>query len=194
MDIILSLGYRGARSYIQAGDIFLAIDAALANQQLGYLKKLTLNRFARNQLVITFDDPKEDNKLVGSGIMSSEIQVRKFYLVETAEPVTKRNAYDEDEVLIGAVLSNLTITNMFVNKYTVIENLIALTKKLNYQLVADVSGRWVFGQLDLSSALPRSWNRIKITRTVCIANRFSRNSIEIDGFDFGELRFIVGKP
>lgn len=92
------------------------------------------------------------------------------------------------------MIDERTIRGKQTNPYSLIENIIALTKRLNYMLAPDVEGKWLFGQLDLKEALPNDWNDLVIARTVAVGNAFSRNRISIDGQEFGEIRFIGGKP
>ena len=120
-------------------------------------------------------------------------EMQRFWIRETDEPVIDSYPFDEDAITSGAVLEAEIIRSGHANPYTVIENIIALTKKLNYALSPNINGKWLFGQIDLKKALPTEWDSIKIERTICVGTSFSRNRIVIDGGDCGEIRFIGGK-
>lgn len=193
METKLNLKYKGSRNYIHGSDIFMAATNFFLEQN-GYIKRLAFKSFARNQLKISFDEPLSNDRALGYGILSSPLGNKKFFLIETGQSVTERYPYDENEVLDGSQIFDAYIENSTPNKYSTIENIIALTKKLNNHLSPEISGKWLFGQLDVKDALPDSWHEIKVTRKTCIADSFSRNLIEIDGQDYGEIRFIVGEP
>ena len=102
--------------------------------------------------------------------------------------------YDEDGLVAPAVREGNTIALRGRSQFTPIEEIIALTKRLNYELTPDVDGKWLFGQLDLDDTLPEEYSSLQITRTNVVGTRFSVNTIEIDGARFGDIRFIVGSP
>jgi len=113
---------------------------------------------------------------------------------ETTQHVTDSYPFQEECITQPAEVEGTMIRGRRENAYSLIENIIALTKCLNYALTPDVDGKWLFGQLNLEKALPTEWDEIVVRRGVAVGNRFSRNQIEIDGEGFGEIRFIGGAP
>lgn len=190
---MMNLEFKGQRNYIHGSDIYNSISEELSELGYDYIKKLAFKSFARHQVRFTLDSA-ESTSAFAFGILSTAQDSQKFYLIETDEPVTDRYPYDEALITDKAVIAGSQITGKADNLYSVIENVIALTKQLNYQLSPDVSGKWLFGQLDLKMALPVEWRQIQISQKSCIANSFSRNLITIDGAAYGEIRFIVGEP
>jgi len=195
MIININLKYKGSRTYLQGGDIYNAIVEELSAQLEGYLARLAFKHFARNQVELLFENPVDSANLVGSGMWRTATgESQRFWIRETAGSVTDSYPFDEEVITSAAVIEYESIRVEHVNPYTLIENIIALTKKLNYALSPDVKGKWLFGQIDLKQSLPTEWDLIQIERAVCVGSSFSRNRIVIDGADYGEIRFIGGEP
>ncbi|MFB1489889.1 MULTISPECIES: hypothetical protein [unclassified Thiocapsa] len=193
--IDFQLKFKGTRNYLQGGDIYNAIAEALSARFGGHLVRLAFKHFARNQCQLLFQHPAETGKVMGNGTwQAASGEMQRFWLCETDRPVTESYPFDEDAITAPAQLEGEAIVGHRSNDYSVIENVIALTKRLNYSLSPDVDGKWLFGQLDLTAGLPDTWQTIRIDRMVCVGDSFSRNRILIDGTDYGEIRFIGGQP
>jgi len=132
--------------------------------------------------------------LVAQGRASHADKDRSFWIVESQQPATGRYDFDEDSVVAPAVRDGEEIVLEKRSNYTPIEEVIALTKRLSYELSPDIDGKWVFGQLNLSCALPNDYSSLRISRVSEIAGRFSVNNIFVDNHNVGDIRFIVGSP
>lgn len=187
--------FKGERNYVQAGDIFNSLDAfAFGNGW--YVRSLTFKRFTANHIELCLDSPDASRCVLGSGSFlerSSRVE-HFFWLVESELPVTGRYEFDENSIICHASVNGSEIELRGMTPYTVIEHVIALTKKLNYMLAPDVDGKWVFGQIRLKCPLPEKARQFNIVRRHIVANRFSVNLLNVDGVDVGEVRFVVGKP
>ena len=193
--LTLRLKYKGARTYLQGGDIFNALEKALSVNDAGYLSRLVFKRFARNQIAVLLEEPADASNVLGTALWKSVSgEEKRLWLTETDDAVTESYPFDEEAILTHARIEDQRIELTVANTYSVIENIIALTKKLNYMLSPEVNGKWLFGQLDLQQKLPKSWESLCIDRTICVGNSFSRNRILIDGQPYGEIRFIGGRP
>ena len=195
MKILLDLKYKGARTYLYGGDIFNALEDALSSSDDGYLSKLVFKRFARNQIEVLMEEPADNKNVFGTALWKTASgEVRSLWLTEIDAAITESYPFDEEVILTHATIKDNRIQLTVTNEYSVIENITALTKKLNYALSPQVSGKWLFGQLDLQRKLPKSWESLCIDQTICVANSFSRNRIFIDDQHYGEIRFIGGQP
>ncbi len=193
--IDFQLKYKGPRTYLHGSDIYNAVAEALSARYGGHLVRLSFKHLARKQCQLLLEPPADSSRVMGNGSWQwGTGEIHRFWLRETDRPVTESYPFDEDAITDPAHLQGLAIRGRRTNDYSVIENVIALTKRLNYALSPDVKGKWLFGQLDLVEGLPTLWQEIGIERTVCVGDSFSRNRILIDGADYGEIRFIGGKP
>lgn len=192
----LILKYKGSRDYLQGGDLYNAIAETLSEQFGGHLVRLAFKHFARNQCQLLLEPIIDSTDVMGKGSWrKASGEMQRFWICETDRPVTESYHFDEDAIIDPTQLDGSTILGYCTNDYSVIENVIALTKRLNYALSPDVKGKWLFGQLDLKvRGLPAIWQEILVERMLCVGNRFSRNRILIDGTDYGEIRFIVDQP
>ena len=190
----IELKYKGNRTYLQGGDIFNALMESFLQIGDGFISRLVLKSFAINQIKVLHKAPDRDKGILGNGLWKyTDGSEQRFWLQETEEPVTDSYSFNEDAITDEATLSGEAILLEMQNEYTLIENIIALTKRLNYLLSPDVRGKWLFGQIDLHRALPEYWKLIEIERKICVGNSFSRNIIQIDGDVYGEIRFIGGE-
>lgn len=191
----LYLKFKGSRSYLQGGDIYNAVSERLTERFDGYISRLIFRHFARRQMELLLDKPTDISNVVADGAWQTpDGPSLQFWLRETSQPVTESYPFDEDAISTPAVIHNTVIHGKRSNPYSLIENIIALTKKLNYALSPNVEGKWVFCQLDMKTKPPAEWKVIDITRKIAVGASFSRNSISIDGRDYGEIRFVGGNP
>lgn len=139
--------------------------------------------------------PSQEAHQVGNGIWRDDKgdEIR-FWIVEGKEEVVSRYPFDEEKLIAPSHVSEGTITLDVYNEHSAIENIVALTKKLNNTLTPEINGKWVFGQIDLIKPLPPIFNQIKIIRTNERKGMFSCNQVVIDKELVGEIRFIVGQP
>ena len=193
--IELTLKYKGSRNYIHGSDFYNAINQRLSERLGGHLTRLAFKRFARHQCRLLLERPTDMRAMIGNGTWrTASDDDQRFWLCETETPVTDFYPFDEAAITAAAQVDSSSIFGQGCHAYPTIENIIVLTKQLNYWLTPDVAGKWLFGQIDLGAKLPTDWQEIRIKRFICVRNSFSRNHIHVDGADVGEIRFIVGEP
>lgn len=180
--------FKGGRDYIHGSDIFDALDAWF--EESGQrVQELSFRHFSRNHLACVFDDPRDDITVEGKSVDEKGKQ-DPFWLVETPETVTERYSFDEEAITGHADIEGDTIEANATEGYSVIEQIIALTKALNYARTPDVDGKWVFGQLRLRAALPKEVACYRIRQKILLAGCFSVQEILLDGRAAGQIRFI----
>lgn len=187
----LHFRFKGSRNYVQGGDIFDALDRWFAEQGMRVLD-IVFRGFTSNQLVCLMSEPEKAVTAEGSAVDKHGNRT-PFWLVEAAEPVVERYPFDEEAITGHAKIAGKTIEADETSGYSVIEQIIALTKALNYSLVPEVKGKWVFGQLRLNEALPQKVVHYKIRQKTQLAGRFSVQEITLDGCVVGEIRFITSQ-
>lgn len=190
-----SMKYKGEREYLHGTDLYQAILAFfLKKEEGGYIKKLAFRDFARNQCDISLHRTIEDKKLICHGIWAMpNSQNIAFYVYESGRSVFDRYPYNEDDVCSGFQIEPNIIKNLYQSQYTLMENIIALTKLWHYRTFPLASGKWVFGQLSSTSKIFNEGKEIKILNKQNIPNKFTRNEVFIDNENVGEVRFIVSE-
>lgn len=201
MKKLLPLSYKGSRQYIQGGDIFNALtdsSSEITNQDKVFINRLVFRRYARHACELTIERPENMETVVG------QVRFRSWsdgtlidgWIVEKAIPVSDRQAFDESLLLAAATLDQEGRSASLPDRsmYTPIEDVIALTKHLNYSVSPQVRGNWLFGQLDLLEPLNDNYRTLEIKIKNMIVNKFSVNDILLDGRRIGTIRFIVGTP
>jgi hypothetical protein len=120
----------------------------------------------------------------------------EVWIFETTNPVTSRRPFEEATLLAHAILGQDGCSARLPDRtgFSPIEEVIALTKYLNYAVSPMVNGKWVFGQLDLVEPLPKDYRELEIRLKSLLGGRFSVNEILADDRAIGIIRFIVGTP
>ena len=191
----LQMKYKGERNYVHGSDFFTQATTTLLIDYSGWLERIVFRRFTKNHCLLVLQKPLNSTATVATILWRrGNGEQLPAWIVEGKEKVQERYPYDESAVTTGSLIDGESISYIGSNEYSVIENVIALTKKLNYALSPEINGKWIFGQLTLTYELPTTCVKIVVTRTSEIKNKFSRNNIVIDGVSLGEIRFIVGKP
>jgi hypothetical protein len=199
MAILLDTPFKGDRTYVHGTSFFSALEAVAkqyTTAEGAYVSRLIFRRFACTLCTLTEREPRS-NALIGSGTYRlSDGSERLFWLGATEQPVCRRVPFDETALLTGAEL-DLAQKRAWLpcrTSYAPIEEVVVLTKLLNYKTMPEVSGKWVFGQLDLTEPLNDAYRRLDIHMKASIPGRFSVNDIVLDDRTIGTVRFIVAKP
>jgi hypothetical protein len=195
--IPLDLEYKGARTYVQGGDLFDRCTEALRRRLgAGHVAKLALRNFAHHQCDLLLGDSGPEGAC-GEGVYRmGDGGTRRFWLEETGRSVAGRYPFDEDALLAPATVDEARRTASLPARSTrsPIEEAIALTKLLNYRLMPAVSGKWVFARVDLIRPLEDGYAAMTIRMKSAIPGRFSVNEILLDGVVVGRMDFAAGSP
>lgn len=192
--------FKGTRHYIQGPDLFNAVQALAlfaTGAKGAYVSKLAFTRFAyfKCDLVLSPEATDTACNPMGEGEFSlPDGRHQPFLLSEGTQAPLERRPYDEDSMVVSASYAGQVATLQAPIQHSSIEAVVALTKVLNYRLSPPKTGKWVFGKIDLTKALPSIQNHLTITRTKSVSGRFSVNDINIDGARVGTIQFIVGAP
>jgi len=152
---VLELKFKGDRNYIQGGDIFAAIERIVRGEdELSFVSRISFRHFGRHDCDLYWDPVAGGERLVAEGNIHTTSGNRKCWVVESQRPVRGRYEFDEEGLVECAVMVGQQISMDYNDAYSPIEQVIALTKRLNYKLSPDVDGRWVFGQLNLKIPMP----------------------------------------
>ena len=196
----LLLSYKGDREYLHGSDIFDAL-SGLAEELAGgtgaFIERITFRRFARFSCKVLTKPPTDPSQIVSqSKIRIPGISSIDIWIVETESPITLRRPFDEEQLLANASLGPDGCSVYLPSRtgYSPIEEVIVLTKHLNYAVTPVVNGKWIFGQLDLVEALSADYKEMVIRMKSLVKGRFSVNEILTDGRSIGTIRFIVGTP
>lgn len=201
MKVQLEIGYKGSRTYLHGSDIFNALTQVaptLGDDTSAFVEQLIFRRFARNGCDVTTERPEDAAAIVGQVSFRAPGRDASVaaWVVETDRAVAERRPFDEAQLLAKAVLDVAARSDRLPERsiYTPIEELIALTKQLNYAVCPLDKGQWVFGQLDLSAPLGADYKSMEIRVKTLLTGRFSINEVWVDGRAIGAMRFIVGAP
>lgn len=183
--------FKGSRDYIHGSDVFDVLEQSLKLEGK-HIQELTFRDFSANHLACVLIEPIADVKAEGKAV-DSEGNKTLFWLIETDEPVTERYPFEENKITCHARIIGKTIEASNTEQFSVIEQIVALTKALNYSITPGVNGKWVFGQLRLQEALPGVVENFIIRQKALLDSRFSIHEIKLDNCVVGDIRFITSK-
>ena len=194
LTVLPDLKFKGERTYIHGTDLFQSVTQFLENGKVGYLKEMSFRLFGDKQCAILFSAPESpDARIISQGLWhdsDSDSNV-KFWVIEQGDSVSDRYEFDEDTLCSRADLDEEKIIRKYNLAFSMIENIVALTKFFHNTKLPLTNGKWVFGQIVMNERLPDISHHIEIKNYQNIKNRFSRNHIILDGRHIGEIRFIV---
>lgn len=193
---LLELEYKGNRSYLHGSDLYMQINEWAAGQyeSTAYVRHLAFRNMAQHQCMLVLEPPDASDHVIAKAVVMTKDGDKKIWLIESEQAVTGRYDYDEESLVEKATLDvgGDTITLDQRIGFSVIEEIIALTKQLNNTLDPLEKGKWLFAQLDIDRPLKENCFQISIKRQQHIKGKFSVNTIMIDGNTNGKIRFIVG--
>ena len=194
---LLDLKYKGERTYLHGSDFFNVL-TQLSTELLGefgFVEKLAFKNFAINACKLTDKKPKNIDSIVAQVRLKSKVSKlsKEFWVEETKDLVNQSYDFDENSIVArcNTDLVNQSIKMLGRTKFSPIEEIIVLTKHLNYKVSSKVPGKWVFGQLDMFKPLTYDYRELNIHMKSLIKNRFSVNELIIDGEHIGKILFIV---
>lgn len=199
MNKLLPLLFKGSRDYLHGSDFFKVLtelSEEYKEVRNSYVEKLTFRRYASRLCELTDIKPVAQEKIVGqvryANVIGENIEL---WLIETNEQVLGSYPFDESIVLEKTYLEQEKRSVRLSKRsiFTPIEDVIILTKHLNYAVSPIVNGRWLFGQLNLNEPLIENYDSLEIQMKKLIEGKFSVNNIFIDGRMIGSIRFIVGE-
>lgn len=188
------LHLKGSRTYLHSTDFYdwLVEDVCKADQ---YVSKLVFKKVITRQCDVVWVMPDAEISGLFQLTNPKTEDVVTGWLVETDDTAATSYDYDEDAVVKDAVVnteeSSITLAKSV--DASLIEVIVALTKRLhNAEIPAD-SGKWLVGQLEFSQSLPITYSEVSVAVTRAIKNAFSISRIQVDGQTVGAIRFIVGE-
>ena len=187
-----NLKFKGSRNYLHSTDIINIVTVKLSDIIEGYIEKLTLRKFSKKQMNIQLTLPPIKTEIFGKGKwhVNSNL-IKEFWLTNEDELITQRNDCNEDKILKDSIIDDNEIIIKTKNDYNCIDNIVALTKKLSYELSPIKKNKWVFGQIDLNKKLPKHWKTISIKNNFIIESKFCKFDIKIDKSFYGKITFIT---
>lgn len=197
----LGLRFKGERQYIHGTDIIGAIlditstkfnsyPDELSGSFHGLLQKQGSARVYSEDYVVEPIDYQAQFKFVIKG---------KRYRIEifaTDMNVVLSYPYYESDVLCGSSINGKTISMAHKEKYTYIEQIVALTKKLHHEVYLNVKDKWLFSKIKLNShTAPNDYQEKKIAIKALknMGNKLSQCAIMVDDFSIGQIYFTAMK-
>lgn len=199
MNKLLKTVLKSDRNYVRGTDFYIEAEKVMqeyADDPNGFVSKLVFRDITTNLCELSLSKPADDVNSIANGIFKkNNNEIIKFWLVETEQGISERVPFNEDDLVskAGLDIEAKQITFPFNKEFSPIENIVTLTKYLHYKLMPNISGKWLFGQIDLDESLNKEVSEIKIHVKNAIEGRFSLSDIVFDGGIVGNVRFIVGE-
>ena len=191
--IPLELVYKGTRDYLHGTDMYDAIMEQLRSavpQHAHGAVKMVMHGFARHQCDLMY--------MLGQARCPKPVDARvEFFLgdivsgwlTETARPVLSRRPYKEDELVASSRIDGHSIIAGVVVPCSVIEILVALTKRLHTVLRPD-QAKWAFTRLELQRPLADDdAGRLQVELLQSLGNRLTKSAVRTESMALGHIYF-----
>ncbi|MGD8111368.1 hypothetical protein [Vibrio sp. TRT 17S01] len=163
--------------------MFNSVSALLKDE---YISDISFRKTTKYQCVLSTEKGNDTVAIIKTPKQS-------YYLLESNELINDRYDFDEDGLVENAKVLDKKISMILNNNFSYIENVVALTKKLNNALDKPSSGKWLFGQYKSEHDLINFDGLIEIESNKRITSRFSENLIYLNGVLKAKIMFIVGE-
>lgn len=193
----LNVYFRGERTYIYGPDLFNNT-ISLINDSFN-ISKLENIDFSSHKMTdcgldfLLFDQANDKIEDVQSKISFTSNSKKYYgYLIENKSIVSKRLPYPEEEIIKVCKLdsNNKSISLSLNTNFKLTDNYTALTKYLHKNIHPDIEGKWIFVRIQYYNYnLNESFNEIKVIQTKNLSNKYTLNSLYIDGEEIGCLYF-----
>ena len=197
MKKILEIPLKEPRKYISGNDLFDATEATFQGWvgDTAFVESFVMRKMAHSVCELrTADEPVNDAKVVGQVKARTTDGLHKGYIVETGAPVTASAPYPEQDMLQGYELGQDSIRQGDKSEFTPIEQIVALTKEMHYRTQAEISGKWIFIQLDLNQALPEGPSPFEIKIVNKLGTKLTISEIAYEDQLIGRIYFGVYNP
>jgi hypothetical protein len=189
--------FKGDRTYVHGTDMFAEV-LMVARRCLGADPEeiagsfhALLDKEARLRIFLEEADSVADDAVA---VLRLTVEGRKYRaeLTPGDPPVASSYPYDDEDVVVGAVVEGKTITMASKENYTYIEQIVALTKKLHHAVYPDVRDKWLFSKIDLRGRVdPAAYagRTIAVVAQKNFQNRLSQCAIRVDDEPVGRIYF-----
>lgn len=194
--VSLQLCFKGARDYLQGGDLCQAIMQAANAVALGEIVRfqLAFHRFITRQPDLVWLDPVDPaSRAKGAPaeftISGNSGQVRG-QLVESDRAVDCRIPFDEDNIVRNCDISGDVVSVGGETGYLPTEILVSITKHLHNRLLPAPSGRWIFTRLDVARLFTDEDSAgMSVTLGENLHGRLTKSAIRVRGQPLGHIYF-----
>lgn len=156
----LTVEFKGARDYIQGGDIHDAVLAALSAASIPVATfRLKIGRFAGAALELHLSESAEEARSRPAGCVADIVVgpgARAGWVVESGQPVVGRRDFPEELIVARSRIDGDGVSMLGDPGFSPIEVVIAITKHLHQQIRPQPQRRWIFTGIDLRRPLADS--------------------------------------
>ncbi len=195
---ILDLKFKGSRVYAHGTDFFNQVSNVLSDffpeAKSTRVTQIIFRAFAKKQCALAVVSDEIKDRVVSDVLVDIDGKEEMLAIIEVDQDITARYAYDETKITNLTQIESDSITLNTRSGYTLIEEIVALNKQLNYADMPNVAGQWLFTRFDLESPLQEDAQHIVVQRSTSIPNRYTVSDVIIDKNKIGQIHFAVGKP
>lgn len=194
--LILDVGLRGSRDYLQSADLYCSIRSEIKHVYglQAWVKHLSFRSFIKRKCEFRLIEKSE--KVHAAGIVKvivNDDEEVAFALVESCD-MAKVEYVDIDNEIFDLCSLNkkmMKVSTQKMNEFDLIYQLVSMTKFLHFELI-DNQGKWIFTQIDMLSELPMSFNNqiFEVRFRSVVAKIYTVSDVILDGKVIGTIRFM----
>jgi hypothetical protein len=199
----LDLCFKGARNYVQGGDLFNALCAHLGMQfPLGEITDLNYVIYRMSTTALESEIhpfvPAAPASPARTAVLNFHHHGTRWNIsaYETGRPICCRKPYDEDFIATRCAVDVEKREIVLVQQlgFTLVEILVTMTKVLHQRIFGAVAGRWLFCRLEAPAlCLDPSPAEIRLRLLHASGTRLTRSAAEIAGVPWGMIYFSLSE-
>jgi hypothetical protein len=193
----INFKYKGKRNYVHGSDIHEKTLSSIVENEKDiptFIRWTFHSPLVRQGLVRVYEYEKVLPVIKGVKArfsMGFENKYLNGFLLERLEKISSSYDYDEADVLIGSKLEGKQISMQCKERYTYVEQIIAMTKLLHQNLYPDIK-KWFLTRLSLIPFIdpkPIRGKLLYVRAKKYFNGRLTQNLIEIGDQNAGEIYF-----
>ena len=196
-EINLTFRYKGKRNYVQGPDIYNKVLNVVIDCFGTYPTSLSgsFHRLLRNNGICTIGkDIDLIEKDSAYAFFSMVINTERFYALihDAGTEIVSSYEYDERHVLGGARIDGEAILMRAEKRYSYMEEIVAMTKKLHLSLYPNADGKWLWTKFEIEDTIDPKlyWGHdLTVECEKNFYNRLTQCSIRLDARRLGAIYF-----
>lgn len=193
----VSFSFKGNRSYVAGTDIYDSMLMTVLETFSEYPTSISgsfHNLLNYNGVFSIHDNIKEIENKEFHAVFNVKLKDAVFFvtLLSTDKNISSNSEYNEDRIL-KVMHFKENVGQMIINdKYSYMEQIVAMTKKLHFNIFPKADGKWLFTKILITDIIdPKEFKDKKLTVSVDrnLHYKLTQNSIFLDNQKIGNIWF-----
>jgi len=189
--------FKGSRDYVQGPDIYNCLLDTVNDNFDSYPSQIrgSFHRLlSHNGMLHIYSNSEDFNQELFYADFVLLFENEEYYagLSNADTPIISSYEYDEEDVLSGLIFDQSTVKLAFKPSYSYIEQIIAMTKRLHFNLYPEVKEKWLFTKFRFQDTIdPQLFpdRELSVKAGKNFHNKLTQNMLALDNAPMGDIWF-----